>query len=71
MGYKKGSKEDHRDVQVPLLSIHHFFTRSMRFMDVYAHELSGLQVAWAAQRYKGHRVLPESVLNELLDENIT
>jgi len=71
MGYKKGSKEDHRDDQVPLLSIHHFFTCSMRFMDVYAHGLNGRQAAWAAQRYKGHHVFPESNLNELLDENIT
>ncbi|KAE9404273.1 hypothetical protein BT96DRAFT_813848 [Gymnopus androsaceus JB14] len=71
MGYEKGSKEDHRDDQVPLLSIHHFFTHSMRFMDVYARGLNGHQAAWAARRYKGHRVLPESILNELLDENIT
>ena len=47
------------------------FTCSMWFIDVYACRLNGCGAAWAAQRYKGHHVFPESNLNELLDENIT
>lgn len=58
--YPESSQEDdlHRNTlealeQVPLLSIHHFFTCSMRFMDAYACGLNGRQAAWAAQKYKG------------------
>ncbi|KAJ3810917.1 hypothetical protein F5876DRAFT_40738 [Lentinula aff. lateritia] len=57
--------------QVPLLTIRRFFTQSMRFMDAYARGLNGRQAAWAARKYKGHCVLPESIMNELFDQNIT
>ncbi|KAE9408078.1 hypothetical protein BT96DRAFT_808637, partial [Gymnopus androsaceus JB14] len=56
---------------VPLLSIHPSFNHSMWFMDVYARGINGSQASWAAHKYKGHRILPESILNELLDKNIT
>jgi hypothetical protein len=34
-------------------------------MDAYEKHLSGKQAAWAAKKYHGHRVLPESILSEL------
>ena len=34
-------------------------------MDAYAHGLNGQQAAWAARKYKGHRVLSESLMRDL------
>ena len=34
-------------------------------MDAYARGLNGRQEAWAARKYKGHRVLPESLMRDL------
>jgi hypothetical protein len=42
-----------------------FAIRSRRFMDAYHKGLSGSQAAWAAKKYRGHRVLPSSILAEL------
>ena len=42
-----------------------FANRSRRFMDAYAHGLNGQQAAWAAKKYKGHRILPETLMNDL------
>jgi hypothetical protein len=39
-------------------------------MDAYWKGLNGRQAAWAAKRYRGHRVLPESIMQELDHENI-
>ncbi|KAG2062766.1 hypothetical protein BDR04DRAFT_1039811, partial [Suillus decipiens] len=39
--------------------------RSRRFMDTYHKGLSGNQAAWATKIYKGHRVLPNSILAKL------
>ncbi|KAH9923306.1 hypothetical protein B0H21DRAFT_701256 [Amylocystis lapponica] len=39
--------------------------RSRRFMDAYRRGLDGKQAAWAARKYHGHRVLPNSILQEL------
>ena len=47
-----------------------FATRSRRFMDAYERGLNGKQAAWAARRYRGHRMLPESILDELEKEGI-
>ena len=33
-------------------------------MDAYAKGLKGKGAAWAAKKYRGHRVLPESILWE-------
>ncbi|KAK0487856.1 hypothetical protein IW261DRAFT_1327469 [Armillaria novae-zelandiae] len=48
-----------------------FVNRSLRFMDAYACGLNVRQATWAAQYYRGYRVLPESILEELEKENIT
>ncbi len=39
-------------------------------MDAYHRGLNGRQAAWAARRYCGHRVLPDSILDELEAANI-
>jgi len=50
---------------VPLDSMRKFATRSQRFMDAYSRGLNGRQAAWAARKYRGHRMLPESIMNDL------
>jgi len=34
-------------------------------MDAYPKNLNGAQVAWAAKRYQGHRLIPDKILEEL------
>jgi hypothetical protein len=34
-------------------------------MDGYRRGLNGKQAAWASKKYRGHRVLPESIMQEL------
>ncbi|RPD63625.1 hypothetical protein L227DRAFT_584211 [Lentinus tigrinus ALCF2SS1-6] len=50
---------------VPIISIRRYYTRSHRFMDAYRKGLNGKQAAWAAKKYRSHRVLPESLLADL------
>ena len=73
----ESSREDHLERNmlaaleaVPLQSMRKFATRSQRFMDAYARGLNGRQAAWAARKYRGHRVLPEGILEELDKEHI-
>jgi hypothetical protein len=42
-----------------------FANRSRRFIDVYNKGLNGQQAAWAARQYRGHCVLPESLMDDL------
>ncbi|KAF9043718.1 hypothetical protein BDZ89DRAFT_943424 [Hymenopellis radicata] len=51
--------------RIPLVTIRRFFTRAFRFVDAYERGLNGKQAAWASRKYRGHRVLPESILDEL------
>ncbi|KAJ7099116.1 hypothetical protein C8R44DRAFT_642479 [Mycena epipterygia] len=46
---------------------HHvrFGNRSSKFVDAYAAGLNGRQAAWAARKYRGHRVIPASIMEEL------
>jgi len=39
-------------------------------MDAYMKGLNGQQAAWAARKYQGHRVLPESLMDDLEKANI-
>jgi len=55
---------------IPLSMMRKFATRSCRFMDAYDCGLNGRQAAWAAQRYKGHRVLPQNILEELEEQGM-
>jgi len=34
-------------------------------MDAYHRGLDGKQAAWAARKYRGHRILPESLMDDL------
>ncbi|KIK78301.1 hypothetical protein PAXRUDRAFT_164355, partial [Paxillus rubicundulus Ve08.2h10] len=47
-----------------------FANRSSRFIDAYHKGLNGKQAAWANKKYRGHRVLPDSILKELNDHHI-
>ncbi|KIJ57823.1 hypothetical protein HYDPIDRAFT_103788, partial [Hydnomerulius pinastri MD-312] len=42
-----------------------FATRSHRFIDAYQCGLNGAQAAWAVKKYRGHRVLPETLMADL------
>jgi len=39
-------------------------------VDVYLQKLDGKQAAWAAKKYRGHQVLPDSIMKDLKDANI-
>jgi hypothetical protein len=39
-------------------------------MDAYEKGLNGKQAAWASKKFRGHRVLPESILSDLNEPNI-
>lgn len=56
---------------IPLTMMRRFATRSRRFMDAYEKGLNGKQAAWASRKYRGHRVLPNNLLDELEKENIS
>ncbi|KAF8161627.1 hypothetical protein B0H34DRAFT_796383 [Crassisporium funariophilum] len=50
---------------VPLKSMRKFANQLRRFMDAYERGLNGRQAAWAARKYRGHRVLPAGIMEEL------
>ncbi|CAE6475038.1 unnamed protein product [Rhizoctonia solani] len=50
---------------VPLVSIRRFWNRALRFVDAYRQGLDGAWAAWAAKKYRGHRVLPQDILKEV------
>ena len=39
-------------------------------MDAYQKGLNGRQAAWAAKKYRGHRTLPDTILEELDEAGI-
>ncbi|TEB12149.1 hypothetical protein FA13DRAFT_1609042, partial [Coprinellus micaceus] len=45
--------------------IHRFARRSRRFLDAYHQGLTGKQAVWACKKYRGHRTLPQSIMDEL------
>ncbi|KAJ2970674.1 hypothetical protein NUW54_g12678 [Trametes sanguinea] len=56
---------------VPLQSMRRFYTRSLRFADAYTKGLSGKQAAWASKKYRGHRVIPDTIFEELTEAGIS
>ena len=50
---------------IPLDMMRKFATRSRRFMDAYDQGLNGRQAAWATRKYRGHRVIPASIMDDL------
>jgi len=51
----------------PLTHFFSFATCARRFIDAYAKGLQGKGAAWAAKKYRGHRILPESILQDFDD----
>ncbi|KIJ31298.1 hypothetical protein M422DRAFT_186230, partial [Sphaerobolus stellatus SS14] len=47
-----------------------FANWSARFIDAYRHGLTGAQAVWANKKYKGHRVLPNTIMEELEKTNV-
>ena len=39
-------------------------------MDAYRHGLTGAQAVWATKKYKGHRVLPHTIMEDLETANV-
>ncbi|KAJ6521384.1 hypothetical protein DFH09DRAFT_939097 [Mycena vulgaris] len=50
---------------VPLASMRRFAVRSSRFADAYFRGLDGVNAAWANKKYRGHRTLPPSYMDDL------
>ncbi|EDR03129.1 uncharacterized protein LACBIDRAFT_331788 [Laccaria bicolor S238N-H82] len=50
---------------VPLELMCRFANRSRRFMDTYQKGLNGSEAAWASRKYRGHHVLPESLMEDM------
>lgn len=74
----ESSREDHLERNaltalnaIPIASMRRFANRSQKFMDAYSRGLNGRQAAWAARKYRGHRVLPESIMDDLEKGRIT
>ena len=56
---------------IPLTTMRRFANRSYQFMDAYHRGLNRRQAAWSIRKYRGHRVLPNSIMDELEKANIT
>ena len=56
---------------IPLETMRRFANRSYRFIDAYSRGLNGRQAAWAARKYRGHWVLPTSIMDELEKAKVT
>ncbi|THV01839.1 hypothetical protein K435DRAFT_654565 [Dendrothele bispora CBS 962.96] len=54
---------------IEIEEIRRFARRSRRFMDGYHKGLDGKAAAWASKKYRGHRVLPDTILQMYNDEN--
>ncbi|KAJ3968853.1 hypothetical protein EV361DRAFT_387820 [Lentinula raphanica] len=50
---------------IDLPMMRRFARRSRRIMDAYHKGLDGKWAAWAAKKYHGHRVLPESLMKDM------
>jgi hypothetical protein len=75
--YPESSREDRLEANtvsalesIPLSMMRKFANRSLRFMDAYKRGLNGRQAAWASRKYRGHRILPNDIMEELGKEGI-
>src|ERR1700678_1258711 len=48
-----------------LITFSRFPNRSRKFINAYSWGLNGRETAWAARKYRGQRVLPESLMQDL------
>ena len=55
---------------IPIETMRKYATRALRFTDAYHKGLNGSLAAWAAKKYRGHRVLPSSYQSDLMLENV-
>ncbi|EUC55063.1 DDE family endonuclease, partial [Rhizoctonia solani AG-3 Rhs1AP] len=53
---------------VTLKSIRRFAARSQRFVHHYGRGLSGDEAAWATKQFRGHRIIPETLLQAMDNE---
>jgi hypothetical protein len=56
---------------IPIDTMRRFANRSSRFMDAYSRGLNGRQAAWAARKYRGHRILPATIMDEVERAHVT
>ncbi|KIJ50790.1 hypothetical protein M422DRAFT_159330 [Sphaerobolus stellatus SS14] len=56
--------------KVDINKIRRFANRSAQFIDAYRHGLTGAQAVWANRKYKEHRVLPNTIMEELENINV-
>ncbi|KAJ3814714.1 hypothetical protein F5876DRAFT_86258 [Lentinula aff. lateritia] len=56
---------------VTLKEIRRFARHARRFIDAYKKGLDGKMAAWATRKYRGHRVLPEGIMKEYLDKEVS
>lgn len=75
--YPPSSREDHLEENtirslesIPLSMMRKFANRSFRFISAYDYGLNGKQAVWAAKKYKGHRVLPGKIIEEVIEGGI-
>ncbi|KAG2363329.1 hypothetical protein BDR07DRAFT_1356530, partial [Suillus spraguei] len=40
------------------------------FVDAYRKGLDGKQAAWASKKFRGHRVLPETIIKDLVEAGL-
>ncbi|KAH6908666.1 hypothetical protein BKA70DRAFT_1103302, partial [Coprinopsis sp. MPI-PUGE-AT-0042] len=50
---------------VPLICMRRFANHADRFADAYRQKLTGAVAIWATRRYHGHRVLPNTIMDEI------
>jgi transposase len=56
---------------IPIDTMRRFANRSSWFMDAYSRGLNGRQAAWAARKYRGHRILPATIMDEVERAHVT
>ena len=55
---------------IPLPTMRKFANRSRRFMNAYSKGLNGRQAAWTTKKYRRHRMLPATIMDDLEKANI-
>ena len=69
----KPSKEERVDQSATTIFSHflnRYSVQSAHFMNAYEWGLTGKQAAWAAKKFHGYHVLPESILKDLNNVNL-
>ena len=56
---------------IPIDTMQRFANRSSQFMNAYSRGLNGRQAVWAARKYRGHRILPATIMDEVERAHVT